>query len=1198
MNIKFVFRLIVYILGTLITLGSSETVLANDLSVHENAKTRIQKSYGKLPLYFIQNEGQVDSRVRFYEKGKGRTTYFCEDGVYLLLLEQSSNNDRQLPTANVSKENISGISTKLKVSNKRSHKSQLIKLQPIGANKNPEVIAEDRQMGKVNYFIGNDKKKWRTNIPTYTSVRYKEVYDGIDMRFYGNKSQLEYDIIVQPGADPAKVWFAYEGIEGLKIKENGDLDILLMDGSLTQKTPYVYQEIDGKRIEVKGRFKVKDNTSILSRRDLTDKHQQFAYGFKIASYNKNHPLIIDPVLVYSTYLGGNSTDSGENIVVDAEGNAYITGTTSSSDFPTFNPFQPVGLGGDAFVTKLDPTGISLVYSTFLGGNDSDIARSIDIDSQGNTYITGHTRSTDFPTVNPIKANQEGLTDAFLTKLDASGTMLSYSTYIGGSRRDEGEGIAVDKAGNAYITGHTTSIDFPTVNAFMPDFSGNGDAFIVKVDASGTHFSYATYLGGSNGEQGQDIAVDHLGNAYLTGITLSNDFPTFHPYQEILKGYSDGFVTKFDTSGTRLVYSTYLGGTSEDFGNGVTIDTAGNAYVTGGTSSSDFPTVNPIQPIHAGEFDAFVTKINHSGDQLVYSTYLGGNDTDWGEAIAVDVAGNAYIAGGTFSVDFPVVDPIQNFGGGDAYVTKINASGTELVYSSSLHGNGYDKAFSIAVDLRANAYITGFTTSNDFISFNAFQTNHGGGIFDAFITKIAGPLETIDTFILSDASWKSFDELQMGWESPGFDDSEWRNAFAPYPFAQVSPPDSIIPDTNAVFMWDYPDYPPVLPDGRDGPRRAWLRKRFNLPAKPENIVTATLTAGADDDFDFFVNGIQVLSDHDGDVFTAPFTVDIKPYLQDGNNVFAMHAIDYFANEWALVEAKISVSHLLGDLNNSGCVDRTDYQILISDLRDGPPNNPEYDLNEDGVINIADARYLASLFTNPRGRPCQFTVTKTEDTADGRCDADCSLREAIIAANATPEENVIIVPPGTYELTIPNAVVFEEDAAATGDLDITNDLIINGTSPSNTIIDGSDRYRLFHVIGNAKVSINHMILQHGRKRGTGGAGIFNEGGTLEIDNVVIQHGGSVDDGGGGIRNVDGVLRVSNSTITNNTAFEGGGGGIYNNIGGSVTLINSTITKNSALDVPIGGGILNFGSELILINSLITDNTPDDCYGAGCP
>ena len=415
-------------------------------------RAKVVEAYGRLPLFFIQNDGQLDKKVKFYEKASNSAMYLTEEGVYVSLVKQDGKKDTKT-------------------------EARLIKLSFLGGNPNPEIVAEGRLEGKVNYFIGNDPKEWKRDIPTYSSVLYKEVYEGIDIRFYGNQRQLEYDVIVKPGADPSKVKIVYEGIEGLRLKDNGEMEVVVKNSkgeesiALIQHKPIVYQEIDGKRKELDGGFLI-----------LKNDKDKAVYAFNVPDYDKTRPLIIDPVLVYSTYLGGSGNDWGYGIAVDSSGNAYVTGLTFSTDFPTQNAFQRrFGGATDVFVTKLNSSG-SLVYSTYLGGSRPDWGYGIAVDSSGNAYVTGLTDSTDFPTTqNAFQRTFIG--DAFVTKLNPSGSLV-YSTYLGGSGMDWGRGIAVDSSGNAYVTGWTDSPDFPTQNAFQRRYGGYGgggeDVFVTKL----------------------------------------------------------------------------------------------------------------------------------------------------------------------------------------------------------------------------------------------------------------------------------------------------------------------------------------------------------------------------------------------------------------------------------------------------------------------------------------------------------------------------------------------------------------------------------------------------------------------------------------------------------------------------------------------------------------------------------------------
>ena len=743
------FRRIGMLLGglVLITLipfsaqGTDHLSKTGDLTEPEGAvKIRVVEGYGKLPLHFEANQGQVDERVRFLSRGSGYNLLLTSNEAVLTLSRRENNNENN--------------STAEREDRKRGGESLIqtgtLRMRWEGANEEAKIEGVEGLVGKSHYLIGNDPKKWRSNISLYRKVRYRDFYPGVDLIYYGNQRQLEYDLIVMPEGDPNAIRLAIEGAEEVRVNEGGDLVVRISGGEVIQHKPLIYQETEGKREIIRGGYVVEN----LGQKQ--DEKGKVLISFKIDHFDREKPLIIDPYLVYSTYLGGWSSDRVYAIAVDSSGSAYVTGGTYSPDFPTINPIQGLNGNGDAFVTKLDPSGTALVYSTYLGGANSnttnDYGLGIAVDSSGNAYVTGLTGSTDFPTLNPIRATYGGgLSDGFVTKLDPSGSALVYSTYLGGNGNDYGERIVVDSSGNAYITGITESTNFPTsLNPFQPSNAGDADAFVTKLGSYGA-LVYSTYLGGSDWDGGLAIAVDDSGSAYVTGETYSYNFPTKNPIQASLKGlYSDAFVTKLDPSGTALVYSTFLGGKLPgdfgydiDYGTGIAVDDSGSAYVVGSTWCPDFPTVNPIQASNAGNRDVFISKLNPPGTALLYSTYLGGSNDDNSTGIAVDSTGSVYITGFTKSTDFPTVDPIQgsNAGYENAFVTKLNPSGSALVYSTYLGGNGYDSGYGIAADSSGAAYIAGSTSSTNFPTVNPIQGSYAGGS-DAFVTKIDSGTPTL------------------------------------------------------------------------------------------------------------------------------------------------------------------------------------------------------------------------------------------------------------------------------------------------------------------------------------------------------------------------------------------------------------------------------------------------------------------------
>jgi len=685
----------------------------------------VQSAYGHLPLSFEANQGQVESHVQFLTRGRGHTLFLTPSEAVLSLRTGEANG----------KGRGGDIHQNQPSSNPLPPSHSVVRMTFKGANPQANMVGLDKLPGIVNYIFGDDPSKWRTNIPTYQKVAYTNVYPGIDLVYYGKQGQLEYDPIVAPGADPTQITLAFEGVEHMTKDEDGNLVLAVHQGQVRLLKPQVYQVADGKRTHIAASYVLHASNSALVR----------PVDIQLAFYDVSKALIIDPVLSYSTYLGGGGDDAGFGIAVDGSGNAYLTGYTSSSNFPTANPLQAT-LGGtlDAFVAKLNPTGSALVYSTYLGGSGEDAGSGLAVDGSGNAYIGGWTSSSDFPTANPLQATfGGGLRDAFVAKLNAAG-ILVYSTYLGGRAFDSGIGLAVDGAGNAYISGRTEGSNFPTVNPLQATFGGGTDAFVAKLNPAGSALVYSTYLGGSAGEEADSIAVDASGNAYIGGWTSSSDFPTVKPLQATFGGGPlDFFVAKLNAAGSALVYSTYLGGSSGGGAPSIAVDASGNAYISGRTDGSDLLTANPLQATFGGGGDAFVAKLNPTGSALVYWTYLGGSGQDAGSGLAVDASGNAYITGLTFSSDFPTANPLQATLGGssDAFVAKLNPAGSALVYSTYLGGSGQEFGQGIAVDGSGNVYITGLTHSLDFPMANPLQATFGGAVGggrDAFVAKISAP----------------------------------------------------------------------------------------------------------------------------------------------------------------------------------------------------------------------------------------------------------------------------------------------------------------------------------------------------------------------------------------------------------------------------------------------------------------------------
>jgi hypothetical protein len=634
----------------------------------------------------------------------------------------------------------------------------------VGGAKSPDLEGADRLPGVTNYLIGSNPADWRVGIQSYARVRYSEVYPGIDVVFHGDRGSLEYDLVVMPGADPRAVRLAFDGAESVNLDGTGRLLIEGPGGRLTQDPPTAYQLVDGQRHEVDSRF-------------ATDAAGRVS--FELGSYDSAVSLVIDPVIGYSTFLGGEHSDIANAVAVDSAGSVYVTGETDSTMFPLRNPFDPTIGGGtcgfgfpcrDAFVAKLNPAGTKLAYATYLGGNSDDMGLGIAVDAEGSAYVTGNTSSTNFPTQNAIQPAFGGGTcsetgcigDAFVTKLGPTGTSPVYSTYLGGAGNDQGNGIAVGADGQAAVAGVTQSGNFPTRKAFQPSIAGVRDGFVSKLAAAGTSFQYSTYLGGHETgfdlvESARAVALDAQGSAYVTGETTAPDFPLRSPFQDVCVGCdtarSDAFVAKLQPTGRALVYSTYLGGFTDEGsmgheqGLGIAVGPGNEAFVAGFTSSRDFPVTPGAFQGTFGEGDdgvggdGFVTRFSAAGAALRYSTYLGGQHNDVAQAIAVDSGGQAHLTGYTNSDNFPTRAPLQAdlLGQYDAFVSTLNAKVSRLLNSTYLGGAEGDViqvsfGTGIAVDAARNAYVVGWTDTTDFPVQGAFQPNLRGE-YDSFVTKI-------------------------------------------------------------------------------------------------------------------------------------------------------------------------------------------------------------------------------------------------------------------------------------------------------------------------------------------------------------------------------------------------------------------------------------------------------------------------------
>ena len=762
-----------------------------------SASVKVDVDFGKIPLYFISNKGQVNKKAKFYAKASRYTLWLTNEGLVFdsvkkvkveegkqrtedrrqktdFRLKQLKGTDKVLtPDIHASMQPCSHASMQYYSHSPEIHRD-VSRLIFLNANKNVEIIPVEETKLRVNYFKGNDRSEWHCNIPTTKAVLYKNLYKNIDLKVYGIEKQIEYDWIVKPGGNPGDIRFQYKSVKGTRLDDEGNLVIETDFGELIHKKPVSYQTCTAQGRGVGAG----SQTCPQQRKNVNvtfKKIRSNTYGFEVEKYDKNYELIIDPVvLAYSTYLGGSSFEWGYDIAVDNCDQVYVTGETYSTDFPLQGQYQgdPGDTDYDAFVIRLDTLlsgESSLVYSTYLGGGNDDRGYSIAVGDCCIAYVTGRTDSPDFPTRNRYQGYQ-GSTDAFVTLLDTdqSGeTSLIYSTYLGGENQDSGQGVSMHPAygGDVFVTGYTDSTNFPVGNQFQDNQNGR-DIFVTRLDTQQSGESgliYSTYLGGQGDDRGWGIAVDMdniRGVVYVTGDTYSPDFPLCEPYQSY-QGGGDAFISKLDTNrsgGASMIYSTCLGGGAADHAYDIAVGRDPEVFVTGRTMSTDFPTSNQYQG-YQGNWDAFVSRLNtfFSGPgSLIYSTYLGGQDWEEGQSLILDFNrhGTVYVTGYTKSTNFPILNQNQvDPGYLDVFVTRLdtnNSGVASLIYSTYLGGGASQYGTGIAVDCEENVYVTGETSSTDFPTLNPYQAFQGTA--DAFVTKIFAfqpALPTLTTTPVSD-----------------------------------------------------------------------------------------------------------------------------------------------------------------------------------------------------------------------------------------------------------------------------------------------------------------------------------------------------------------------------------------------------------------------------------------------------------------
>lgn len=753
----------------LMTIGAT-CAGAEEASKHSSPASATLR-YASLPLAFEQNRGQAPQGVEFLTRGNGFAVFFTKKEA-VLSLERSAANLQGLSSA-IGMRHAAAQSRR---HGKRRHvcasrcggkvRKDVLQLRWLGANAAPMIAGLEEEPGKSNYLLGDNSSKWVKAVPAFSKVGYRGLYPGVDLVYYGNHRQLEFDLKVAPGADLGAVRLQIAGEKRraakLQINSAGELVVHTRAGGLRFHKPVAYQP-DGNS----GRHFVAANYVIAKGGRI---------GFVVTGCDRSKPLVIDPVLSYSTYLGGSDYNYATGIAVDASGYTYITGYTSSVDFPVSGGVQGIFAGGscdtevnttpcfDAFVAKLNPQGTGLVYSTYLGGTGDDEGVRIAVDSSGQAYVAGFTDSLDFPTAGPLQGSNGGgacgttayptpCYDAFVAKLAASGSNLVYSTYIGGAGDDFASSIAADSSGNAYVGGLTSASNFPVTYGALQTSYGGGpfDGFVAKINPTGSSLVYSTYLGGSQEDHVNGIALDSSGDVYLTGQTNSANFPVKGGFEPQYTAASCGsalsnfpcfesFVSELNPAGSALVYSSYLGGTAASYGSDIALDSSGAAYVAGWTTSKDFPvTQGAYNTAWGGTNEIFVAKIAAAGGAISYATYLGDIYPDQTNSIVVDSSGNAWIAGFTYGGKFPVASPLQAASGGlyDAIISELNPTGSTLLFSTYLGGTGDEAAGDLALDSSGNVYVAGDTFSTDFpITPSAVTTGYTGGSYDAWIAKIA------------------------------------------------------------------------------------------------------------------------------------------------------------------------------------------------------------------------------------------------------------------------------------------------------------------------------------------------------------------------------------------------------------------------------------------------------------------------------
>ncbi len=688
MNLRYSYSLSITLLLSAAALSFAANHPASKV-LSEGAKSRALANYGKLPLSFEENHGQADAPVKFLSQGNGYTLMLSPGAVEMNLAQPQPGRQAAL------------------------------RMTFPGAQPSASLTGDGRQATVSSYFVGNDPAKWISGAPNYSRVRYHELYPGVDVVFYGNQRQLEYDLVVAPGADPKAIHLQFDGATSLRLDGAGNLVLGSAAGEMHQHRPVVYQEHDGVRQSVSGRYVIQAHNRV---------------AFEVGQYDSRRPLIIDPTFSFATYLGTPGEDlfglsatadsaTYPAVAVDPQGNVYLTGfnggTAAQFHSAVTLPAPSGGSGGggsEVFVVKMNSTGTALTYSVVLGGGQTDVGGGIAVDSSGNAYVTGYTSSTNFPVSAGAAQNTiHGGTNAFITKVNSAGNALTYSTYLGGNGNDWGRAIAVDQSGNAHVTGtaqESAGTNFPLVSPLSATPSAG---FLTEVNSTGTAFVYSTFLSAGIG---YGIAVDPSGDSYVTGSTGNSTTPS--PAQ--------AYVVKVNPTGSSILYGPVNLGTAgaglQSIGFGIALDAQGDAYVAGMTNDTHFPvTDSAAQATYGGGLtDAFAAKLGPSG-AIVYATYIGGVNSNLlperASGIGVDGHGNAYVSGTTECIDFPVVDPIPGaHNGSPAILYKGAVSGTTSTWTPTSLAGSFDEVTAIAIDPAGDIYAGA----------SALNVTPGGGIF--------------------------------------------------------------------------------------------------------------------------------------------------------------------------------------------------------------------------------------------------------------------------------------------------------------------------------------------------------------------------------------------------------------------------------------------------------------------------------------